>query len=132
VCYKKVLASGLFVYYINTHGRRSAGQQKETEMTKTLADQAVEQAVKAVRPFVESEVRAAVEHGLPAFCEFSSPEGFNGGFTVMQNEVQVWRWVGNAREVIKTTTVDALGRDRMTVQYAVWAGQKMAADQARA
>jgi hypothetical protein len=119
------------VYYINTHGSTVLLATKEREMTKTLADQAVEQAVKAVRPFVESEVRAAVEHGLPSFCEFSSPEGFNGGFTVMQNEVQVWRWAGNAREVIKTTTVEALGRDRMTVQYAVWAGQKMAADQAR-
>ena len=95
-------------------------------MTKTLADHAVEQATKARQPFVEVEVRAAAEHGLPAFCEFASPEGFDGGFTVMQSDVVVWRWVNGARQTIKTTTVDAIGRDRMTVQYAVWAGQKQA------
>lgn len=95
-------------------------------MSKTLADQAVEQAVKAVRPFLESEVRAAVAHGLPTICEFGSPEGFAGGFTVIENDVTVWRLVNEVREPIKTTTVDALGRERMTVQYAVWCGQQAA------
>lgn len=101
-------------------------------MTATLADQAVAQALKSTLPFIESEVRAAVAHGLPAFCEFASPEGFDGGVTVMEQDVTVWRWVAGAKEVIKTTTVDAIGRDRMTVQFAVAAGIKMARDQARA
>ena len=99
-------------------------------MSKTLADIAVEQAAKAARPFVESEVRAAVAHGLPMICEFASPEGFAGGVTVIENDVTVWRRVDGAKEIIKTTTVEALGRDRLTVQFAVAAGQKMARDQA--
>lgn len=80
-----------------------------------IAADAVEQATKAGLSFNAARISECVMAGLPAECEFASAEGLDATFRICGDVLEVKR----DGKVIKTASVEAVGKNRLLVQWAI-------------